>query len=71
MKRKGGRPRVEMQRMDDALFGQLRNVVIDLYSRDVPWPHMAKQLTERTGVSVHPDTVKRWAREFREEVMHA
>lgn len=71
MRRKPGRPRTAMMQMDALLFGQLKAIVLDMDAEGVPWNHMARVLTERTGVTVHPSTIRGWAREFREEVSHA
>lgn len=61
-KRRTGRPRTEMRRMDEALahLGGVRPVVQGMARRELPMGRIAEELHRLTGVRVTRYTVANW-----------
>lgn len=71
LKRSPGRPRREWAQMDAALDGALVDVLLEMDRAAMPWPHMALELAERTGVSVTDQTIRNWVREIQRSLATA
>jgi hypothetical protein len=57
--------------MDAALDGALVDVLLEMDRAAMPWPHMALELAERTGVSVTDQTIRNWVREIQRSLATA